>query len=215
MKEQKLNSFLNQIKQVGILPVVCLKNQFELDTLLEALCGTDIKVLEITLRNEFSTTAIKHIKRRYPELTVGAGTINTPIKLNEAIDCNADFFVAPGIAEFAHEFITMHNLIFIHGVSTPSEILKLINLGYDVMKFFPAECAGGVQALKLYESAFHGVKVIPTGGITVENLAAYLSCQNVPGCGGSFMIPKTFLESGNSEKLRAYIKQLCRKESKI
>ena len=134
----------------GILPIVCPANQFELDTLLDSLSGTAIEVLEITLRNDFSTAAIKHIKEQHPALTVGAGTVNTPNKLEQALDCGADFMVAPGIADFAHGIEQKHGKTFIHGVSTSSEILKLINLGYSNMKLFPAEISGGARALKLY-----------------------------------------------------------------
>lgn len=210
MKDNTKSVFV-EIERAGILPVVCPENQFQLDVLLDAVKDTDVKVLEITLRNEFSTNAIKYIRSKHPELTVGAGTVNTPSKLNEALSCNADFLVSPGIAEFALDFIKERKIPFIHGVSTPSEILNLVNLGYDVMKFFPAECSGGVKALKLYAGAFSGVKFLPTGGITSDNLEDYLSCPNVLGCGGSFMVPKALLEGGKSEEINALIRKLCRK----
>ena len=203
-----------KIRTAGILPVICPANRAELDTLLNALGGTNISVIEITLRNDFATHAIKYIKENYPWLTVGAGTINTPSKLEDAIACGADFFVAPGIAEFAHKYVSSHGIIFIHGVSSPSEILQLINLGYRVMKFFPAEISGGTQALKLYSSAFDGVRFIPTGGITAENLHPYLACDNVVGCGGSFMAPKSLLAEGATEKIHALIQELCKKGDK-
>ena len=203
-------TIFNNIKRVGILPVVCPSNQFQLDTLLDAIKNTEIKVFEITLRNEFSTNAIKYIKSKHPELFVGAGTVNTPSKLEEAVACAPDFLVSPGFAEFAHENPIAQSIPFIHGVSTPSEILKLINLGYDTVKFFPAECSGGVQALKLYAGAFSGVSFLPTGGITAENLKDYLACPNVLGCGGSFMVPKALLESGDSEEISKLMKNLCR-----
>lgn len=204
-------SCFQKIEAVGILPVVCPENQFELDVLLDAISDTDVKVLEITLRSEFSTTAIKQIKQTRPDLTVGAGTVNTPYRLEEALATGADFLVAPGIADFAHELAKQHGTPFIHGASTPSEILKLINLGYDTIKFFPAELSGGTQALKLYSSAFKGVKFVPTGGINAKNLSKYLDCSNVLGCGGSFMAPKELLSKGAAEEINALIKNLCRK----
>ena len=200
-----------KIQTTGILPVICPANQAELDTLIDALRGTDISVIEITLRNDFATRAIKYIKENCPWLMVGAGTINTPAKLEAAISCNADFFVAPGFAEFAHRYVSNHGMIFLHGVSTPSEILKLVNMGYRIMKFFPAEISGGVQALKLYSSAFEGISFVPTGGITVDNLPQYLACKNVVGCGGSFMVPKPLLAKGATEEIHTLIKKLCKK----
>ena len=202
-----------KLEAVGILPVVCPENQFELDTLLTAISDTDVSVVEITLRSDFSTIAIQQIKERYPELTVGAGTVNTPKKLEEALACGADFLVAPGIAEFAHGIAKERGIPFIHGVSTPSEILKLINMGYDTVKFFPAELSGGTQALNLYASAFRGVKFLPTGGINMQNLSGYLACPNVLACGGSFMAPKELLSKGVSDEINSLIKKLCRKEN--
>jgi len=204
-------SCFQKIEAAGILPVVCPENPFELNVLLDAISDTDVKVLEITLRSEFSTTAIKQIKQTRPELTVGAGTINTPSRLEAALSCGADFLVAPGIADFAHEFARARAVPFIHGVSTPSEILKLINMGYDTVKFFPAELSGGTKALKLYASAFKGVKFLPTGGITAQNLSQYLACSNVLGCGGSFMAPKELLAKGATDEIHTLIKTLCKK----
>ena len=200
-----------KIEEIGIIPVICPADQTELNVLLDAIADTDVRVIEITLRNEFSTTAIKYIKENHPELTVGAGTVNTEAKLEDAIDCGADFLVAPGIAEFAHKYVKERGITFIHGVATPSEILHLYNLGYRVMKLFPAEISGGTRALTLYASAFSDVRFIPTGGITVENLGRYLECKNVLGCGGSFMVPKALLTSGDSAGIRDLIKKLCRR----
>ena len=90
-------TIFNNIKRVGILPVVCPSNQFQLDTLLDAIKNTEIKVLEITLRNEFSTNAIKYIKSKHPELFVGAGTVNTPSKLEEAVACAPRFSRLTGL----------------------------------------------------------------------------------------------------------------------
>ena len=204
-------SFFQNIEEVGILPVVCPTNQFELEVLLDAISDTDVKVIEITLRSDFSTTAIKYIKQTRPELTVGAGTVNTPLIFEQALACGADFLVAPGTTDFAHEQSKKHNVPFIHGASTPSEILKLINLGYDTIKFFPAEISGGTKALKLYSSAFKGVKFLPTGGISVQNLSDYLDCPNVLGCGGSFMAPKELLAKGAADEINDLIKKLSRK----
>ena len=89
---------VKKIRTTGIRPVVCPANQSELDTLLDAIRGTDVNVMEITLRNDFATHAIQYVKKYFPCLTVGADTINTPQKLEAAISCGADFFVAPGIA---------------------------------------------------------------------------------------------------------------------
>jgi len=90
-------------------------------------------------------------------------------------------------------------------VATPSEIQNALLDGFTTLKFFPAECSGGVSALKLYAGAFSDVSFVPTGGITLENLPAYLSQSNVLACGGSFMIPKAMLAACDSEGIHRTI----------
>ena len=211
MKENSTSVF-DKIERVGILPVVCPEDSFQLDVLLDAIRDTEVKVLEITLRNGYSTNAIKYIKKKFPELSVGAGTVNTPSKLKEALSCDPDFLVAPGIAEFALDPQATNGIPFVHGVSTPSEILKLINLGYDVMKFFPAECSGGVNALKLYSGAFSGVKFLPTGGITAENAALFMRSGAVGLGVGSSLVNKKWVDAGEywriTQEARRFIENI-------
>lgn len=191
-----MNMFLNNYK---ILPVVSITNENELKTFLSAIVKTKIKCIEITLRHSFAPKAISYIKENHPEIVVGAGTVVTPKVLKTAIKSGADFFVSPGFDEKIIRIAKRKQIAFLPGCSTPSEIIKAKSYGFKTVKFFPAECSGGVSALRLYEGAFSDIKFIPTGGITTENFIDYAECNNVIACGGSFMIPKKMLSLGDSK----------------
>ena len=131
--------------------------------------------------------------------------------MKKAIDAGADFLVSPGSLDELLAEAKKADIPFLPGVSTPSEILKMTSMGYDVLKLFPAECSGGTKVLTLYKGAFSGVMFVPTGGITLDNVKSYLSLENVLACGGSFMLPKDMLNDGDAEGIKAIIKQCERK----
>lgn len=189
-----LHSELNQ----KILPVISITCEEELKTFLSAIIKADIKCVEITFRHPFAPTAISHIKKHYPKITVGAGTIVTRKLLKQAIYSGADFFVSPGFDEKIIKIAKRKHLSFLPGCSTPSDILKAKSYGFKTIKFFPAECSGGINALKLYQGAFPDINFIPTGGITNDNFIKYLELDNVLCCGGSFMISKDKLNASDS-----------------
>ena len=192
-------SFSDSLKKVGVLPVVCLQNEKELHTFSEAVLRSKVRCIEITLRHPFSPTAIRYIKKHHPEITVGAGTVKTAEALYESMESGADYCVSPGTNEKLLEIAFQKNMPFLPGCTTPTECMHLASLGYRTVKFFPAECAGGVKALKLFEGAFSELFFLPTGGITMDNFADYLRCKNVIACGGSFMVPKAALTAGDSD----------------
>ena len=194
---------------VGILPVICIHNQAELNTLLLSLDNTPVHCIEITLRHEFALEAIKIIKKAMPHMTVGAGTVVSPTLLTQAIEAGADFCVSPGTDYDLLHLSQAQNISFIPGCSTPTEIQNVQKMGYSLVKYFPAECSGGIRALTLYEGAFPNITFVPTGGITLENISDYLNRPNVLACGGSFMIPKDKLAAGDHHTIRDLILQCC------
>ena len=208
MKTDTVSS-LHFIKSTGILPVICIHNNAELETLLNALEHTPIHCVEITLRHTYALQAISEIKRINPSMVVGAGTVISDSLLKEAILAGADFCVSPGTDFSLLQAAKQHNVLFIPGCSTPSEIQNAENAGCSLVKFFPADCFGGPKALKLYEGAFSNITFIPTGGITSDNLSAYLACPNVLACGGSFMLPKDKLATGDYAAIRKLILHFC------
>ena len=195
------------LKDTGILPVVCLKNEEELRSFIEALLPTSVRCIEITMRHPFSCEAIAYIKNVHPDFIVGAGTIVDTDMLNRVIELGVDFCVSPGFDEEVVSEAKRKNITFIPGCMTPSDFLKARKFNIHTVKLFPAECAGGVKVLKLYADAFSGMSFLPTGGINLDNYLEYLSCKNVVACGGSFMIPKDKLFMNDSKGITDTVKR--------
>lgn len=193
--------FGKALKEVGIVPVIAVSNEAELETLMSAVLQTPVKAIEITMRNEFAAKAIAEVKEKYPGTTVGAGTVVTEARLAEAKACGADFCVSPGLDTEIIKKAQAMTMPFLPGVCTPSEVLAANNLGLTTLKFFPAEAMGGADALKLYAGALADTVFIPTGGITMDNLGKYLSQKNVVACGGSFMAPKSAVSGGEVDAI--------------
>ena len=194
--QNKFDCFAS-LKDVGILPVVCLKSDSELETFATAISKTPLRCVELTMRHPYATTAIAELKRRCPELTVGAGTVTTLQKLDEAIEAGADYGVSPVIDAEILDAADERGFPFLAGCATPSEIFSVYKRGCPTVKLFPAELMGGAKALKLYESALSGITFVPTGGINMDNLGDYLACKNVLACGGSFMAPAAMISAGD------------------
>ena len=190
------------LREVGIIPVVSVANEKELDTLMTAVLKTPVRSIEITMRNAFAPKAISLIKKNYSEISVGAGTVTTKEKLDVAEQCGADFCVSPGLDLSIVKEAIERKIPFLAGTCTPSEILTAFSLGMTTLKFFPAEAMGGVSTLKLYAGALSDAIFIPTGGITMDNFKSYAELDNTLACGGSFMVPKTALVNGDSEDIK-------------
>lgn len=190
--------FGKALEKVGIIPVVAVANETELNTLMQAVIATPLKCIEITLRNDFAPKAIKAVKENYPDMIVGAGTVTNEERLDIAIQSGADFCVSPWLDAALIKKAHSRGMFFLPGVATPTEAFMARELGITTLKFFPAEAMGGTDVLKLYAGALADNVFIPTGGITMDNFEKYISQRNVLACGGSFMAPKAALAAGDS-----------------
>lgn len=203
------------LKNIGILPVINIKNSRIEETLTVAVEKTPIQCIEVTLRSEYSCEAIQNIKAKYPEMIVGAGTVMNFADYAKAKACGADYIVSPGLdAELVMKCME-DGIPVVPGCATPSEIMLAKKLGCDVVKFFPAELSGGTAALKLYEGAFQGMLFLPTGGITLENIEGYFRAKNVLACGGSFMANEKLLSEGDSETVTKKCLELIEQYKKV
>ncbi len=194
--------FGDALKAVGIIPVISVANEGELDTLMGAVTVTPVRCIEITLRNDFAPRAIALVKEKYPQIIVGAGTVTSKERLETAIESGADFCVSPWLDTELIKLAQSRGMLFLPGVATPTEAYMASELGITTVKLFPAEAMGGTGVLKLYAGALADNVFIPTGGITMDNLGKYLSQKNVLACGGSFMAPKDMLAAGDSAAVR-------------
>ncbi|MFT6501552.1 MAG: 2-dehydro-3-deoxyphosphogluconate aldolase/(4S)-4-hydroxy-2-oxoglutarate aldolase [Crocinitomicaceae bacterium] len=176
------------LKANPLIPVVTIESLDEVDVVYENLSSQGINCVEITLRTEIAWEAIALFKEKYgPAFKVGVGTIISPDDILKCVKLKVDFMVSPGLTSSMIQQFDFSGIPFLPGVSTPSEIIRGIDMGWRVFKFFPADLFGGAKALKVYGNIFKDVSFCPTGGINKDNYQEYLDLKNVMAVGGSWL----------------------------
>ena len=180
------------VKEVRVVPVVVFNNVEETVPTLNAMLEGGLPVAEICYRTacapECLKLAVKEFKDRF---LIGAGTVINAKQAEEAISFGAQFIVSPGLSVGVAEVCKKHNIPYLPGVATPTEIMQALELGIDHVKFFPASVYGGLKAISAIGAAFPQVSFLPTGGVGPENLAEFLSNKKIFACGGSWMMKGT------------------------
>ena len=192
------------LARAGIVPVIVIEDSAQAVPLARALVAGGLDVLEVTFRTGAAAAAIAAIRREVPEAVVGAGTLLTVSQLHAAVKAGAQFGVAPGFDPAIAAEAKASGLPFCPGVATASELSQALTAGASVVKFFPAESAGGVGMIRNLLGAFRftGVRFMPTGGIKPGNAADYLAIPEVVACGGTWIVPKDALKAGDWEGIR-------------
>ena len=201
-----MNDLLKEISNIGIVPVVVLDDASQALPLAKALSKGGIKCAEVTFRTAAAEESIKIIAKEMPDMLVGAGTVLTTESADKAIAAGAKFIVSPGLNPKVVKHCIEKGITVIPGCANPSDVEAAIELGLDVVKFFPAEAAGGINMIKAMSAPYTSVKFMPTGGIDIKNLNSYLGFNKVIACGGSWMVSKELLKNGDYaaiEKLTA------------
>lgn len=190
-----------------VVPVMVIDDLTQAVPMARALLAGGITVFEVTLRTRAALDAITAIREALPDALVGAGTVLSPAQYDQALQAGAQFVISPGFtpALLAHALTGPAPLI--PGVSTPSEIMQALELGYTHLKFFPAEANGGAPALKAISAPLPQVCFCPTGGIGPKNVADYLALKCVATVGGSWMLPADKLASGDWAAVSALSRQ--------
>ena len=201
--------------KAGIIPVIVIEKEAEAVPLAQALVKGGLPVLEVTFRTQAAAGAIAAIRQAVPEAIVGAGTLLTVEQLKAAKAAGAVFGVAPGFDPVIMAAAKAEGLPFCPGVQTASELSQALTAGCKMVKFFPAEAAGGVKMIKNLLGAFRftGVKFMPTGGVNLSNVGDYLAVPEIVCCGGTWIVPKDALAAGDwavIEKLAADAAALVR-----
>lgn len=185
---------IEDIVRLGpVIPVLAFDSVEQGEHVSRALLAGGVKVLEITLRTPAGLQAIERASQLSPELVVGVGTITQPEQCALAKKAGAQFGVSPGLTKEIHQAAQDAELPLLPGVMTPTDILVALALGYDIVKFFPAQQAGGVAMLQAFHGPFPALKFCPTGGITAETATTFLALPNVVCVGGSWLTPKAAL----------------------
>jgi 2-dehydro-3-deoxyphosphogluconate aldolase/(4S)-4-hydroxy-2-oxoglutarate aldolase len=173
--------------------------------LAEALLAGGLNTIEVTFRTAGAADAISRIRKNVPQICVGAGTLLAADQVKQAVDTGAQFGVSPGLSESVSSAACENKLPLYPGVVTPTEVMRALELGWQYLKFFPAETFGGVNALKTLSGPFGhtGAKFIPTGGITATTLPDYLALPQVAAVGGSWMAERKLVAEKAWAKITA------------
>ncbi len=190
-----------------IVPVVVIEDIKDAVPLAQSLIDGGIQIIEVTLRSSCALEAIELIAKNVPKMRVGAGTILNPTQLEQAQNRGAEFLISPGLTIKLLEHAKKKDMPLIPGVSSSSEVMQALELGYNALKFFPAEYCGGVKLLNAFNGPFKGVKFCPTGGISTDNMRSYLSLENVLCVGGSWLTPKHLIQNKEWDK----ITEICKR----
>ena len=182
-----MDEVFNTINKLKITPVVSIQDAEFAIQLGETLVKSELPTIEITFRTAVAEQAIKNIKKRIPEIFIGAGTVLTIEQVNKAVNAGAKFIVSPGFNPTVVDYCVKNDIVIIPGINSPSMVEWGIERGLKVFKFFPAEVSGGPSFLKALAGPYKGIKFIPTGGINETNILNYLKLDNVLACAGSWL----------------------------
>ena len=180
------------LARLPLIPVIVLEHENDAEPLAEALLAGGLDRIEITLRTPAALAALGRIRRSFPEMLVGAGTVVTQEQAKQCLDLGVSFAVAPGFNPGTVGLFQQNGVPFVPGVLTPSEIESAYAHGCRLLKFFPAEAAGGTKMLRALAAPYEslGVRFCPTGGISLDNMREYLSLPQVFAVGGSWLATK-------------------------
>jgi len=200
-----MNPIFEKLSEFRIVPVIVINDAAQAVPLAKALLEGGLPCAEVTFRTAAAADAIRAITRELPEMLVGAGTVLTCEQVDRAIDAGAKFLVAPGLNPETVKH--SRGVPFLPGAITPTEIEAALALGLEVVKFFPAEAAGGVKMLQALSAPYKNLKFVPTGGIGPANLHSYLGLKCVAACGGSWMVKDDLINSGNFAEITKLTKE--------
>ena len=197
-----------------VVPVLVIEDLAHARHLAKALIAGGLPALEVTLRTPAALEAIR-IMAEVPGGRVGAGTLLTPADVKAAKAAGATFGVSPGATERLLDACAEHDLPLLPGAATATEMMVLLEKGYTVQKFFPAEQSGGAAFLKSVGSPMPQVKFCPTGGISLTNARDYLAMSNILCVGGSWVAPKEAMALGNWAEVTRLAAQACDLRPKV
>ncbi|MCI8511634.1 MAG: bifunctional 4-hydroxy-2-oxoglutarate aldolase/2-dehydro-3-deoxy-phosphogluconate aldolase [Lachnospiraceae bacterium] len=202
-----MNKVLEQIQKIGIVPVVVLDDAKDAAPLAKALCEGGLPCAEVTFRTTAAEESIRIMTEQFPNMLVGAGTVLTTEQVDRAVKAGAKFIVSPGLNPTVVKYCVDRQIPITPGTSNPSDVEMAISLGLDVVKFFPAEQAGGLNMIKAMSAPYTQMKFMPTGGINAKNINSYLAFDKILACGGSWMVKKELVAAGEFDKIRDLTKE--------
>lgn len=201
MNEILNDIILNKLGEFGIVPVVVLDDVKDAEPLAKALCDGGLPLAEVTFRTDAAEESIRVMSKKFPEMLIGAGTVLTTEQVDRAVQAGAKFIVSPGLNPKVVAYCVEKGIPITPGTSNASDIEAALELGLKVVKFFPAEQAGGLAMIKALAAPYVGVKFMPTGGLNATNVREYLAYDRILACGGSWMVKGDLIKAGDFEKI--------------
>ena len=198
---------LERLARAGVVPVGVIDDAKDAVPTANAMVAGGIDVMEITFRTAAAPEAIKAVAENCPDMLVGAGTILNVEQCKLAIEMGAKFIVSPGFDADVVRYCIENGVAVTPGCVTPTEITAAVNMGLKVVKFFPANIYGGLNAMKNLSAPFVGVKFMPTGGVNAANVKEYIDAPFIHAVGGSWVCPKADIAAGNFDKITALCKE--------
>ena len=197
-----MKDIAEKFQKIGVVPVVVLEDAKDAVPLAKALVEGGLPCAEVTFRTEAAAESIRLMTEQFPKMLVGAGTVLTTEQVHAAVKAGAKFIVSPGFDPEIVDDCLEKGIPVFPGCMTPSEVAQAVKRGLDIVKFFPAEPAGGMAMIKAMAAPYTGLKFMPTGGINAKNLEEYLSCDKIVCCGGSWMVKGDLVKAGEFDKIR-------------
>ena len=197
-----MNDLLQKVSDLGVVPVVVLNDAKDAAPLAKALCEGGLPCAEVTFRTEAAEESIRIMATEFPEMLIGAGTVLTIDQVDRAVAAGAKFIVSPGFDPEIVDYCLEKGICVLPGCITPSEVAQAVKRGLEVVKFFPAEQAGGLAMIKAMAAPYTNVRFMPTGGISAKNLPDYLGFKKIVACGGSWMVKGDMVAAGEFDKIK-------------
>ncbi|MFZ7343597.1 bifunctional 4-hydroxy-2-oxoglutarate aldolase/2-dehydro-3-deoxy-phosphogluconate aldolase [Avibacterium volantium] len=198
---------IEKLREFKVIPVIALDNAQDILPLAETLAKNGLPVVEITFRSAAAEEAIRLIRQHNPNILIAAGTVLTSEQVVQAKNAGADCIVTPGFNPKIVKLCQELNIPVMPGVNNPMSIEAALELGITAVKFFPAEASGGVKMIKALLGPYAQLQIMPTGGISVNNIKDYLAIPNVVACGGSWFVEKSLINSHNWEEIGRLVRE--------
>lgn len=194
-------SITEQLQALKVIPVIAIEQAEDIIPLGATLVENGLPVAEITFRSAAAVDAIRLLRKAYPEMLIGAGTVLNREQVIAAKEAGATFIVSPGFNPNTVKACQELNIPIIPGVNNPSTIEAALEMGLTTLKFFPAEASGGTAMIKALLAPYTQVHLMPTGGISTHNICEYLAIPRVIACGGSWMVDKKLIAEKQWEEI--------------
>ncbi|MHB9138052.1 MAG: bifunctional 4-hydroxy-2-oxoglutarate aldolase/2-dehydro-3-deoxy-phosphogluconate aldolase [Victivallaceae bacterium] len=205
---EKVEAVVVKLSRFKIVPVLAIEKVEDGLKMCELLDRCGLKIAEITFRTAAAEEIIRQASKKFPELVIGAGTVLNIEDLHRAFNAGASFAVAPGLNPAVVKEAIKNEYPFFPGISCPTHIEQAYELGVKVMKFFPAKALGGVKMLKAVIPPYRhlGIKLIPTGGISSDNIKNYLELPEVIAAGGTWLGTSADIRAGEWDKIEQLVR---------